>query len=199
MSHIDSVLNLVEQYGPFVIFVCLFFGVVGIPAPEETLVVIVGILIQHHALPMFSSVIASFLGVFCGFLSSYAVGRYAGAPVFYKITKRMKMSEFKVQAFQEKYEKNYKRALLVGLFIPGARQINPYLAGISKIPFIPYVIVSLIGTSIWVFPFMILGYATANVITIKYEYLPFIGIAIGLSFISYFTIQHFYKKKKNRL
>lgn len=190
----NHVLSLVESYGPLIIFVSLFFGVVGIPAPEETLVVIIGILIHEHTLPAIPSILAAFFGVFCGFLSSYVVGRYAGAPVFQKVTKRMKMSEFKVKAFQEKYEANYKKALLVGLFIPGARQINPYLAGISKISFVPYVIVSLIGTTIWVVPFMVLGYTTANIVSIRYEYLPFIGIFIGLAFILFFFIKH--KRKK---
>ncbi len=194
----SHVLSLVESYGPLIIFVCLFFGVVGIPAPEETLVVIIGILIHEHTLPAVPTILSAFSGVFIGFLSSYAVGRYAGAPVFNKVTKLMKMSDFKVQAFKEKYEANYKKALLIGLFIPGARQINPYLAGISKIPFIPYVIVSLIGTTIWVVPFMMLGYATANVVTIRYEYLPFIGIFIGLAFILFFFIKHKRKQANSK-
>jgi len=191
---VDYILELVEHYGPLVIFICLFFGVVGIPAPEETLVVIIGILIHQHALPACSSIISAFLGVFIGFLSSYALGRYAGSPLLYKVTRLLRMSDFKVKAFQQKYEANYKRAILIGLFIPGARQINPYLAGISKISFLPYVIVSLIGTTIWVVPFMTLGFFTANVVTIRYEYLPLVGIIIGLAFILYFVIKN--KRKK---
>lgn len=194
---VDYILGLVEQYGPLVIFICLFFGVVGIPAPEETLVVIIGILIHEHALPACSSIVSAFLGVFCGFLSSYAVGRYAGSSFLYKVTRFLRMSDFKVKAFQEKYEASYKRAILIGLYIPGARQINPYLAGMSNINFIPYLIVSLIGTTIWVVPFMTLGFVTANVVTIKYEYLPLIGIIIGLSFVLYFVIKKQRKSNKH--
>lgn len=190
---VDYILELVEHYGPLVIFICLFFGVVGVPAPEETLVVIIGILIHEHTLPACSSIISAFLGVFLGFLSSYALGRYAGSPLLYKVTRLLRMSDFKVRAFQEKYEANYKRALLIGLYIPGARQINPYLAGISKISFASYLTVSLIGTTIWIVPFMTLGFATANLVSIKYEYLPLIGVTIGLTFILYFVIKRFRK------
>ncbi|WP_010288959.1 DedA family protein [Kurthia massiliensis] len=192
---VDYILSLVEHYGPFIIFICLFFGVVGIPAPEETLVVIIGILIHQHTLPAIPSILCAFFGVLCGFLFSYTIGRYAGTPFLYKITRFLRLNDFKVRAFQEKYEANYKRALLTGLYIPGARQINPYLAGISQIAFMPYLIVSLIGTTIWVVPFMTIGFVTANIVTIKYEFLPLIGICIGIIFILYFVIKRKYRKK----
>lgn len=194
--NVDYILSLIEQYGPLIIFICLFLGVVGIPAPEETLVVIIGILIHQHALPAISSISSAFLGVFCGFLFSYIVGRYAGTPLLYKITHFLRLSDVKVRAFQEKYEANYKRAILIGLYIPGARQINPYLAGISQISFIEYLIVSLIGTTIWVVPFMSIGFFTANVVTIKYEFLPLIGVCIGFIFILYFIIKRKSRKKR---
>ena len=186
---IDYLLTLLEHYGTYVIFICLFFGVVGIPAPEETLLVFIGILIHQQAIPGSTTIAAALLGVFCGLIFSYIVGRYAGAPVFYKVTRLMKLKDEKVQDFLEKYEKNYKKALIIGLFIPGARQVNPYFAGISRIPVAPYIWLSIAGTFIWVVPFTLLGYLTANIIDIPYQFLPLIGIGIGAIFILYFWLK----------
>ena len=45
---------------------------------------------------------------------------------------------------------------------------------------------------------MMLGYATANVVTIRYEYLPFIGIFIGRAFILFFFIKHKRKQANSK-
>lgn len=189
MFTVENVLNLIQQYGAIIIFICLFFGIVGIPAPEETLLFIIGIFIHSQKLNGVTSVMSAILGAFIGMTVAYGIGYYAGAPVFQKVVKRLKLNTSQVLAWQEKYQNNYKKALVVGFFIPGARQMNPYIAGLSHVPLLSYLFYSFIGTLVWTVPFITLGYVSGNLFHIPYQYLPLIGLGIALLFGLYYLIK----------
>lgn len=72
------------QYGSFVLFILLTVGIIALPVPEETLMVIAGILMHKGKLAIPSTVLAAFLGSLCGITVSYWLGRTAGQ---YLITK----------------------------------------------------------------------------------------------------------------
>ncbi|WP_157764866.1 DedA family protein [Solibacillus sp. R5-41] len=189
MFTVENVLNLIQQYGAIIIFICLFFGIVGIPAPEETLLFIIGIFIHSQKLNGMTSVMGALLGAYLGMVVAYCIGRYAGAPVFQKVVKQLKLNTFQAQAWQEKYQSNYKKALVIGFFIPGARQMNPYIAGLSHIPVLSFLFYSFIGTLLWTVPFITLGYMSGNLFHIPYKYLPLIGLGIALLFGIYYLLK----------
>ncbi|MEG0386426.1 MAG: DedA family protein [Solibacillus sp.] len=189
MFTVENVLNLIQQYGAIIVFICLFFGIVGIPAPEETLLFIIGIFIHSQKLNGMTSVMAAIWGAFIGMVVAYGIGRYAGAPAFQRVVNLLKLNTFQAQAWQEKYQSNYKKALVISFFIPGARQMNPYIAGLSHVPLLPYLFYSFIGTLVWTVPFITLGYVSGNLIHIPYQYLPLIGLGIALLFGIYYLIK----------
>ena len=86
----------IAAYGYIAIFVFLFFGIVGIPAPEESLIIFVGIAISQGTLNFYSALIVAFLGVIVGMFTAYTVGYIIGKPILYKLGKFIGLNKKKV-------------------------------------------------------------------------------------------------------
>ena len=77
---LDMVLQWVSLYGPAALFVLLILGIVGLPVPDETLMVFCGALIGKGTLNPLATFSAAFAGSVCGITISYIIGRTAGKP-----------------------------------------------------------------------------------------------------------------------
>ncbi|HKC10930.1 MAG TPA: DedA family protein, partial [Vicinamibacteria bacterium] len=65
----------IAHYGYVAIFSLLVLGIIGLPIPDETLLLFVGYLIYKGQLRAIPSLASAFLGSLCGITLSYAVGR----------------------------------------------------------------------------------------------------------------------------
>ncbi|PLS04159.1 DedA family protein [Neobacillus cucumis] len=193
---IESILNYINVYGYVVIFICLFFGIVGIPAPEESLLFLIGVLCGKHKLSLDLCMIASMLGVFTGMLSAYACGKYMGYPFIKRFGKYVGITEERWEKAVAFYSKNVMKTIMFGFYLPGLRQISPYFAGITKIPFRKFGLLSLFGAILWTIPVMSAGFFAGKIFYINPAYIPFAGI---VSFLLFLTYVWFRKRKRTRL
>src|SRR5215470_20121345 len=69
----------VGQYGYPAIFFILVGGIVGVPVPDQLLLVISGYLVLTHSLSLVPTLLAAILGSIVGITLSYALGRGSGA------------------------------------------------------------------------------------------------------------------------
>ena len=65
------------KYGSFALFLMLSLGILALPIPEETLMVIAGVLMHKGQLNIPLTVLFSYAGTICGITMSYALGRTA--------------------------------------------------------------------------------------------------------------------------
>ncbi|ETI65930.1 DedA family protein [Neobacillus vireti] len=193
--NVDTIVNYIENYGYAVIFLFLFFGIVGIPAPEESLLFLIGVLSVHHRLSLELAMISSILGAFTGMLTAYSCGKYAGSPFIKKFGKYVGITSERMEKVSDKYTINARKTILLGFYLPGLRQISPYFAGITNIPFQCFFLFSLMGTLLWVIPFILAGYFAGKVFNINPAYVPYLGIILLLIFIFYVIIKYIKRKK----
>ncbi|MEH7368884.1 DedA family protein [Priestia megaterium] len=179
----------IHSYGYIVILLVLFCGIVGIPAPEESFLILLGMFIAKHQLNLYESSLFAFLGVITGMLTAYGLGRYAGTPFFDKYGKYVGLTKEKIEAASGSYHKYGIWTILFGLYIPGLRQISPYMAGISRYPFLLYLLLSVVGSLVWVLSFLILGYYVGDRVHISY---------IIMGAVAFFVIYLLIKRKRNR-
>ena len=74
----------IGRYGYGAIFALLMLGIVGLPVPDETLLIFVGYLSFNGTLRLEPAVVSAFLGSVCGVSVSYALGRFVGLPALIK-------------------------------------------------------------------------------------------------------------------
>jgi len=190
--NVETIVNYINVYGYLVIFLFLFFGIVGIPAPEESLLFLVGVLSVHHKLSLELVMVSSVLGAFAGMLTAYVCGRYAGSPFIKKYGRYIGITDERWEKVSSKYTKNVRKSIVFGFYLPGIRQISPYFAGIAHIPFARFFLFSLLGTLIWTIPFILAGYFTGKIFHVNPNY---VGIVFLVLFFLYVIIKYIKGKK----
>ncbi|WP_077615597.1 DedA family protein [Caenibacillus caldisaponilyticus] len=174
----------IAEYGYLAIYFFLVMGIIGIPAPEESLMVFVGIAASNGTLRFSDALLASFLGVISGMLFAYTVGYWVGKPVLNRVGPWIGLTPKRWQKASSTFSRHAIWAIAVGYFLPGIRQINPYMAGISRMRLIPYAAAALCGAAVWTTAFLSLGYFVGNKIERLLALTP-AHVAVGLSLLAF--------------
>ncbi|HLW75321.1 MAG TPA: DedA family protein [Bryobacteraceae bacterium] len=151
-------LDKIHIYGPEALFVLLMLGIVGLPVPDETLLVFCGFQIGKGEMPMIETWIFALCGSWCGISLSYTIGRTFGVGVVHRFGKRLHLTEERLQEVQRWFDRIGHWALFAGYYIAGLRHFTAITAGISKLRFRIFVAYAWSGGLLWVTTFLTLGY-----------------------------------------
>ena len=80
----ETVLGFVTQYGAVSLFFLMMLGIIGLPIPDETLLVFSGYLIHKGVLNAGATFGMAFLGGVAGITVSYWLGRIYGIKLIQK-------------------------------------------------------------------------------------------------------------------
>lgn len=154
----ESVFGWIAHYGYAAIFGLLMLGIVGIPIPDETLLVFTGYLIYTHELEPLPAFASGFLGSICGISVSYALGRTLGLYLVTHLGHFLHVEPEKLDHVRTWYEHKGKYGLVIGYFIPGIRHLAAYVAGSSRLPLPVFATFAYFGGLLWSGSFITLGY-----------------------------------------
>lgn len=155
MSHVFA---WIAQYGYGAIFLLLMLGVVGLPVPDETLLVYCGYLIFKGVMHPVYAFFAALCGSWCGISLSYTIGRTAGLGVVNKFGRFLHIDEKKLDKVHAWFDRVGHWALLIGYYIAGVRHFTAIVAGTSKLKFTHFMLFAWTGGLLWVATFLTLGY-----------------------------------------
>jgi membrane protein DedA with SNARE-associated domain len=154
----ESVFAWIAHYGYAAIFGLLMLGIVGIPIPDETLLVFTGYLIYKHELEPLPAFASGFLGSICGISVSYALGRTLGLYLVTHLGHLLHVEPEKLDHVRAWYERRGKYGLVIGYFIPGIRHLAAYVAGSSQLPLPVFATFAYCGGLLWSGSFITVGY-----------------------------------------
>lgn len=147
------------HYGGFALFFLLVFGIIGLPVPDETLLVFCGYLIYKGKLNPFGTWMGAALGSLVGITGSYIIGRTLGLGLIHsKFGKRLHISDARIRKVHDWFERIGHWALFVGYYIPGVRHFTALVAGTSRLEFRSFALYAYTGGCVWVTSFLMLGY-----------------------------------------
>ena len=150
------------QYGAPALFVLLTLGVIGLPIPDETLLVIAGLLVGRGQLPPLSTAAAGVIGAMAGITVSYAIGRFAGSRVLSRFGAAIRLDQSLITRVGQWFEQFGKWLLPIGYFIPGVRHVTAVVAGASGLPGWTFAVFAYSGAIVWVSCFLAIGYALGD-------------------------------------
>lgn len=160
----EWVAEVIGQYGYGAIYFLLAIGIVGLPIPDEIMMVGIGYLSSLHVLSYPLSVLFGFLGTITGMTVSYWIGRKFGKPLLLLLGKYIFITPKKLEKAERLFERHAGWTIIFGYYIPGIRHLTCYVSGISGINFRKYFIVSSIGALIWCLIFITIGYAVGGAV-----------------------------------
>src|SRR5262249_4448432 len=178
----QAVLRWVTDYGYFGIFFLLIFGIIGLPVPDEWLLVISGYLAFKNVLAFFPTVAVAALGSAGGLTMSYVLGRTSGGFLIRRYGHWFSIDDEKIRRTQHWFHDLGRWVLVVGPFVPGVRNLMGYIAGASKLRLHVFVRFAYVGALISSATFVTFGYVVGRHVNWNYSRLPLIAIAAGVVF-----------------
>ncbi|MEF7634648.1 DedA family protein [Bacillus thuringiensis] len=152
---LHELLSYIEQYGYWALFFCLWLGIIGMPIPDEMIVMSGGFVSSLGILNVIPAFLLTYLGVVSGLSLGYILGKIFGAKVLDKLMKKKK-AKYVVKS-QEMVEKYGHYALVTSYFIPVVRHVVPYLVGMNNMSFKTYALYSYTTGFVWTLAYFVLG------------------------------------------
>ena len=156
---IETVLGWVAHYGYVAIFSLLVLGIIGLPIPDETLLLFVGYLIFRGDLRPVPSLLSAVLGSLCGITLSYAVGRTFGLYLIRRYGRYVHITDRRMEQVLSWFHSLGRWALTFGYYVPGVRHLTAYVAGASRLELPIFALFAYSGGIVWSASFIGLGYA----------------------------------------
>ncbi|MCL6625631.1 MAG: DedA family protein [Alicyclobacillus shizuokensis] len=159
-----------QHYGYFGVLLILLLEPIGIPFPAETTLTVAGIEWTRgvfHLLPLW---LAAVVGNVTGSTAAYAIGRYLGRPVIVRFGRHVGITQTRLDAAANWFNRYQGGILLVSKFIAGIRVLVPYVAGIENMSLIRFSLYNVFGTLVWTVIFIVLG-RTLGVEWARYHHL----------------------------
>ncbi len=155
----DVVLSWVSTYGYAAIFLLLVLGIVGLPVPDEWLLVFSGYLAFSGRLTLAGVLVSAFAGSACGITCSYLLGRNVGLPLLHsRFGRYAHVSEEQIRKVHDWFNRIGHWTLFLGYYIPGVRHFTALVAGTSCLEYRAFAMYAYAGALLWVCTFVFIGY-----------------------------------------
>lgn len=175
-----AVLQWITDYGYGGIFFLLIFGIVGLPIPDECLLVLSGYLAFKEVLGIFPTLAIAAVGTAGGLTVSYALGRGSSDYMVRRYGRWLSIDDEKILRVQQWFQHLGCWVLIVGPFIPGVRNLMGYIAGASKLRMRTFMRFAYLGALISSSTFVAFGYFVGRHVNWNYSRIPLIAVAIAV-------------------
>jgi len=188
----DTLVHSIGQFGYAALFFALWLGIIGMPIPDEVIVMTGGAVSKAGLLHPVPAFLVTYLGVVTGLSLGYLFGRLFGSNMLDKL-RRKKNVEKHIRTSEQLLNKYGNFALVISYFIPVVRHIVPYLVGINKMSYPRYILYSFSAALAWSSVFFVLGQLAGNHVekigTMVYRYGLYTGLVLLLGVLLFITFK----------
>jgi membrane protein DedA with SNARE-associated domain len=158
----DRITELIEQHGYLAVALLMFLENVFPPIPSELIMPFAGYVAAKGALDPWLVVAAGTLGSILGTLPWYVAGRAIGRERLGRWVGRhgrwLAMSGRDFRRALDWFERKGALAVTLGRLVPALRSVISAPAGIAKMPVLPFLAWSVLGSVVWTGFLTLLGF-----------------------------------------
>jgi membrane protein DedA with SNARE-associated domain len=198
-SLVNTTSHFVRDAGLPGIFALMAISSACIPIPSEVVMLFAGFAVadptqsaSHHHLTMTGVVLAGLLGTMVGSWVAYAVGRWGRLELFERHGAKIHMGPSQIERADRFFARYGELTVLFGRMIPLVRAFVSLPAGVARMPFWRFTILSLIGTLPWVLALAFAGHALGNdwtTVRKGFEYVDYAIVALIVVWIGYAIVR----------
>ena len=190
------------KYGSFTIFIVLSLGIIALPIPAETIMVMAGVFMHKGKLNILSTILFAYAGTMTGITVSYLLGKIAGISLIQRYGKFVGITESHLLKAHYWFERFGGWILTIGYFIPGIRPLSGIFAGITDLKYSHFAFYAYTGALFWVSLFLSLGYFVGTYVLellekLKGNNLILIALALGILVIIFLIMRRHLKRSKH--
>jgi len=195
----DGVFAWVVEHGYWALYLLLALGVVGLPIPDETILVFTGYLIGRGTLNPAGAFAAAVAGAWTGISGSYLLGRTLGVGAVHRYGKYIHFTEARLAYVNRWFDRIGHWMLVVGYYIAGVRHFTAVVAGMSRVSYPTFIAYAWSGGAVWVATFLALGYFLGEdwrqVAELVHRYIVYASAAIIAGALLWYVL---WKRTKTR-
>ncbi|MDL5057048.1 DedA family protein [Geitlerinema calcuttense] len=136
------------------------------PIPSELIMPLAGFTVAQGQMNFTLAVLAGLAGTLLGALPWYYVGYAFGEERIKQFVDRygrwLTLSSQDIEKANRWFDRNGKKAVLTGRLVPGVRTLISLPAGLNRMPFIPFLFYTSLGSVVWIGLLTFAGYALGN-------------------------------------
>ena len=183
--------DLLATWGYLGIFVAVFAGNLGVPVPEETVMLAAGFVAGQALLDLrlvFVVVIASAVtGDCCGYL----IGRTGGQRLLEWLATTFPFMRKRYERLQLFFRTHGSKAVFMARFITGVRFMAGPMAGACGMPFFQFLGWNVLGAMVWCSLVVTVGYLVGNelspALAMAHQISRWLGLAVFLLLLIVFV------------
>jgi membrane protein DedA with SNARE-associated domain len=194
--------NSLATWGYLGIFLCIFVGNVGVPIPEETVLLVAGLLAGREVLDVkvvyVVAVLSAIAGDNCGFL----LGRTGGQRVLGRLCANYSFVRDRYDRLQDFFRSHGSKAVFMARFIAGARFMAGPVAGAAGMSFWRFFGWNIFGATVWCALMVGIGYLVVDelwqVLTVTHAATRWVAVAVLILLLAAALLLRLRAPKANR-
>jgi membrane protein DedA with SNARE-associated domain len=145
------------------LFVLLASGIIGLPVPDDALLMLAGYLAARGMLELTPVLLVAALASICGITISYVLGRWlSGWLIAKKAARRRWLNTARLERVRCWFDRVGRWGLTVAYFVPGVRHLTALVAGMAKLRWPVFTLFAYSGALVWTATFVGLGYSVGE-------------------------------------
>ena len=163
----EIIIEIMNQFGYIGIFLLILIENIFPPIPSEVILTFGGFMTTQSEMSVLGVIIVSTLGSIGGAIILYLIGRLINKDVIEKwldgkVGKILRFKSEDVEKANAWFEKKGKWTVLFCRCVPVVRSLISIPAGMSKMAFVPFILLTTLGSAVWNTVLVILGNAAGN-------------------------------------
>lgn len=150
---------LLQTWGYIAIFAVVVLGNMGLPIPEETILMLAGYLVWEGKLQLPIVLVVGIASAIMGDNLGYWLGRKFGRRAVERYERWIFVTPERLDATQRIVARYGPLAVFAARFLPGVRFLAGPVAGITGVRPLPFIVANVLGASLYVPASVGIGYA----------------------------------------
>jgi membrane protein DedA with SNARE-associated domain len=166
-------------------------GVIGLPGSEPTML-FAGFNVYQHHLTLFGIILSGVIGDVIGASIAYTIGYYGSRELFLHRGQYVHLSAERIDRAHGWFERYGSPTILLSRLIPFARLAFPYAAGVARMPYPRFIVLTTVGSIPWIAGLGILGREVGSSWQSwrhNLEYVDYVGAAAVVAVIAYLLVR----------
>ncbi|MBF0185113.1 MAG: DedA family protein [Magnetococcales bacterium] len=151
-------LDLVGQLDYLAIFLLMAAESSILPVPSELVMIPAGYLLAQGKLSLDGIILASSLGSLAGSLASYWLALWLGRPLLLRFGRYFLITPKHMEQTEQFMSRHGAISIFTGRFVPGVRHLISMPAGLARMPLLPFLLYTGVGSTLWNLVLLVLGY-----------------------------------------
>jgi membrane protein DedA with SNARE-associated domain len=198
-SLVNDTSHFVRDAGLPGIFALMAIGSACIPIPSEVVMLFAGFAVadpsqsaSHHHLTILGIVLAGLLGTMVGSWITYAIGRGGRLELLERHGSKFHMGPAQIGRAERWFERFGQPVVFFGRMVPLIRAFVSLPAGVARMPFWRFTVLSLLGSLPWVLALALAGHALGGSWTSvrkDFQYVDYAILALIVAGIVYAIVR----------